>query len=238
MKITAICGTRTEHGRTMSALQEIGQSYQELRTDVDFLILDPTNYVLLPSSDPRSPFIAGADELELEKVDDTHKIKKILEKSDLIIFASPTYYANVTADFKLFIDRFCHLAHLYYFAGKPCQTLVVSDGNGHVQVSNYLKSFCEGLGLVRVNEIILASHLPLSRDDAIEISRSGISAIEHPELLEPTIGMETSFQHWKKSIAKQPRNASEFVYWSDNGLFLCDTLRDYFRQIRSKNGEN
>lgn len=231
-KILAIIGSRDKNSETLSIVNRIKETVQDLNASFEFEIITPYDYNLNFSDSPRLAFIKGADTNEQDERDDSKKIKAKIENASLVILASPTYFANVSADIKLFIDRFCHLAHLFYFAKKPCITVVTSDGNGHIQTSNYLKSFCDGLGMVRVQEIISIRSNPISENEIEASVREGLKYISNPQKISPNLSMEMSFQHWKKSISKQNETLSEYRYWENSGLFSCNSLEEYFDRYR------
>ena len=53
--------------------------------------------------------------------DDMNDILKDVEQADLIVFACPVYFSNLTAQMKMFIDRFYCMYHQYHFPKKrPC----------------------------------------------------------------------------------------------------------------------
>ncbi|WP_101723596.1 NAD(P)H-dependent oxidoreductase [Eggerthella timonensis] len=230
-KIFAFCGSRQRNSFTRAILEQISDGYCREKADIEVQIMTPNDYVLNHSEDPAEPFFLGADKNERDNLDDTRMLKRKLEQADLVIFASPTYYGAVTADMKLFIDRFCHLAHLFYFAKKPCQTLVTSDGTGHTQVSNYLKQFCDGLGLVRTCEIVQTSKQKLDLKKLDSVVKAGISAMENPDSLCPGVSMEAAFQSWKLNVLRQDQKCSERAYWTKTGLINYDRLADYFHSL-------
>lgn len=195
----------------------------------------PNDYVLDFLTKPRDAFIYGTKINEESKTDDFSFLKMKMEESDLFIFGTPTYYSNVSSDMKLFIDRYCHLAHLFYFAGKPFISVVTSDGAGHTQVSNYLKVFGDGLGLVRIGEIFKIKNSISSGDDVSEVVKKAIHYYKNPRELKPSANMEMGFSHWKKQIQKQPPYFSEYEYWEKNGMFSCTSLQDYFVKLGELN---
>ena len=231
-KILAIVGSRYQNSETLNVVNKIRRSYMDIDSSLEFEIITPNDYILNFSDNPREAFIKGEDINETAEYDDSKKLKSKIEAANLVILASPTYFANVSADMKLFIDRFCHLAHLFYFARKPCMTVVTSDGNGHTQTSNYLKSFCDGLGMVRIREIISIRSNPIDDEEIGKAVDESIKYLQNPKIIYPNISMEMGFQHWKKSISKQNETMSEYKHWDTSGLFSCNSLKEYFDKYR------
>lgn len=227
-KVLAICGSRRKKGNTISLLKQMQEAYLMLSDSVAFELLTPLDYSLLPSETPEAPFLTGKDLIETMNLDDTLKLKDKLSRCNLAILASPTYYAAVSSDFKLLVDRFCYLAHLFYFSGKPCQTVVTSDGNGHSQVSNYIRMFCDGLGMVRIDEVVKTKGQVLTDQEMKKIAQNGMDAIITPSSITPSINMEILYRERKGIVRKQPDMSAERKYWLDSGLFACDSLQEYF----------
>lgn len=231
-KVVCLCSSRNVDGETILAINAIKNELLELDPMVEFAILTPYDYILNFSENPPEAFYEGSDRLEREELDDTHKLKVLLEAADLVILATPTYYGNVSADMKLFIDRFCHLAHLFYFAPKPCVLLVTSDGSGHTQVANHLRAFSNGLGMVSVKEVICGKTRPLSSLEVSEVARKCLESLNNPDAIEPTSSMELNFQALKARMLLQPEGSAERLFWEQSGMFECGTLKEYFSSKR------
>lgn len=228
MKVLAIVSSRERESNTLALVNRLYEKFSNRKNDIEWAVLTPDKYRLDFSPEPRTPFIEGVDIVEENDRDDTSKIKILMKQADVIILGTPTYFANVSADMKLIIDRFCYLAHLFYFAKKPCITVVTSDGAGHVQASNYLKTFCEGLGMIRTGEIMKQRNSGLSDDTLELIIDNTLEVLKNKTAIKPTITMEMAFSHWKRQISNQPKNFSEYKYWTENGLMKCETLEEYF----------
>jgi multimeric flavodoxin WrbA len=231
-KILAVVSSRDWNSQTLSIINKIKENFTTIDSSISFEVITPKDYNLNFSDDPRAAFLEGTDINEREEIDDSKILKNKMEEAALVILASPTYFANVSADMKLFIDRFCHLAHLFYFAKKPCMTVVTSDGNGHTQTSNYLKTFSDGLGMVRLQEIISIKSNPISDEEIKKSVEETMEYLNKNKKILPNMSMEMAFQHWKKSIAKQNEMFAEYRYWESSGMFTCNSLEEYFEKYR------
>ncbi|HOV13995.1 MAG TPA: flavodoxin family protein, partial [Spirochaetota bacterium] len=69
--------------------------------------------------------------------DDSIKIKREMEESDLLIFNSPVYSGNVSGLFKNFCDRFHYLHFRPIFYSKKAMWLTVTSLNGTEITSKY-----------------------------------------------------------------------------------------------------
>ena len=166
--------------------------------------------------------------LERDQIDDSSKIKEMMEQSDLIVFASPTYFANVSAFMKLFVDRFCHLTHLFYFAGKPAVVIATSDGRGHTQVLNYLRQFATGLGMNVAGELCSSGSSLSDNSHTRQVAISVAKRLEGEDRCIETGGdLEASFLLWKRIISSRTEDDYEKRYWQDSGLINCNSLSEY-----------
>jgi multimeric flavodoxin WrbA len=73
-----------------------------------------------------------------QKDDDFKQILGVMLEADGIIFATPNYNLNVSAQFKALIDRCNFPLHCQKFKGKYGVTVVTSGGSDPVVVENYL----------------------------------------------------------------------------------------------------
>ncbi|HIZ76747.1 MAG TPA: flavodoxin family protein [Firmicutes bacterium] len=66
--------------------------------------------------------------------DDMNDILKDVEQADLIVFACPVYFSNLTAQMKMFIDRFYCMYHQYHAFSKK-ETMLLMTAGGPVPTS-------------------------------------------------------------------------------------------------------
>ena len=108
MKILAINGSPRK-GNIEFMLHEILRFTRKKSVDVSAIKLRKRNINFCDANDDGCPKTGKCD-----IHDDMQHIYQELEKADIVILASPTYFSNVTAHMKKFIDR----CNPYYFNKK------------------------------------------------------------------------------------------------------------------------
>jgi multimeric flavodoxin WrbA len=98
MKIIGICGSPRK-GNTETLLNEALKGAKENGIDTELILLRDKNVELCDGC----LICERTGKCHID--DDMQEIYKKLKQSDAMIFGSPTYYDNVTALFKNFIDR-------------------------------------------------------------------------------------------------------------------------------------
>lgn len=72
-KILAIIGSRDKNSETLSIVNRIKETVQDLNASFEFEIITPYDYNLNFSDSPRLAFIKGADTNEQDERDDSKK---------------------------------------------------------------------------------------------------------------------------------------------------------------------
>jgi multimeric flavodoxin WrbA len=87
------------------------------------------------------------------KEDDFEKIENAMIEADGIIFASPNYFVNVSAQMKALIDRFCLTFTLQKLSGKYGAAVVTSGGSDPQAVVDYLLHIITQFGFWKLGSI-------------------------------------------------------------------------------------
>ena len=99
MKIAGIVGSRRKNGNTAVLVEEALKPFIKAGEETELVYL--SDYRITPCSGCegcRKTYRCIVD-------DDMQKLYKIITESDAVILGSPTYFYNVTADVKAFLDR-------------------------------------------------------------------------------------------------------------------------------------
>jgi len=88
-----------------------------------------------------------------QQKDDFEKIKNAMIEADGIIYASPNYNLNVSAQMKALIDRCSLLLHCQILRGKYVAMLVTSGGSDPEDVENYFRNILKLYGYWIVGSI-------------------------------------------------------------------------------------
>ena len=154
MKVVGICGSPRK-GNTETLLREAVNSAKEKGADTELILLKDKNI----------KFCDGC--LTCEKTgkchinDDMQEIYKKLTQSDAIIFGSPTYYDNVTALFKNFIDR-TNVFYLNKNLKNKIAAIICVGGmklyeNSIENAAEQIKIFCKIHGMKVVEKLLVSA---------------------------------------------------------------------------------
>jgi multimeric flavodoxin WrbA len=105
--------------------------------------------------------------------DDMQELYKLMDKADAIIFVSPVYFGNVSAQAKAIMDRTYALFWRRALKDKVVGVLVVTRRIGAVQARSLIYEFCVAHGM-----IIAAGGIGYGRKpgDVLEGAGSGINS--------------------------------------------------------------
>ena len=165
----------------------------------------------------------------LDRKDEMRDIKNEMLESDIVIFATPTYFKCVSAQMKLFLDRITYMSHLYSCIGKTGIIIVTGSYNGVEETVQYLADFMIRLGLVNI-KIIKYKRM----SDTYEYIKNNIDKI-CKEISEYYSGKR------KINISKESENifyntqlyykiipnCFEKRYWEKSKLLEADSLESY-----------
>jgi len=80
--------------------------------------------------------------------DDMQELYSMFDAADAIIFGSPVYFGNVSAQLKAVMDRTFSLLRRRALKGKVAGSLVVTRRVGAIQAQSLIYSFCVAHGMV------------------------------------------------------------------------------------------
>lgn len=156
-------------------------------------------------------------------------IGKMME-SDGIVFASPNYSFNVSAEMKIFLDRLGYLFHRPRFHGKTGSAIVVQGFYRGRQIRKYLEFVAGGLGMNVVKGSVISTLEPMT-DEAIakmdkklaEQSRRFHDRLMRPAYPVPSLFALMMFRLSRTAIAKNvPADRPDHVYYREQGWFDSD----------------
>ena len=162
----------------------------------------------------------------LDTLDKMSEIKEKLSEADIIIFATPVYFKNVSSAMKIFLDRITYMTHLYYLFGKQGIIVVTSSLTGLKETSSYLYDFCLGLGLINIKRI----NFCLALDNQVKFRENIYNMCEQiyyedkNEILYDEY--ETIFKKYQ-NFYKKISNNYEKSYWKKQGLLDSNSYKEY-----------
>jgi multimeric flavodoxin WrbA len=149
MKLIAIIGSpRGMQGNTGLLVAPILTAAQQEGVSTEFFSL--ADLTVLPCKGCQNIcHVTGA----CHQKDDFNKIKAALLEADGIIFASPNYTLNVTANMKALLDRCNLMLHCQQLRGKYGAVVATSGGSDPEVVVNYLNSVITMQGMWKVGSV-------------------------------------------------------------------------------------
>lgn len=113
MKILGIIGSRRKNGNTSCLVQEAVKAAQEKGAEAELIFLGDYSIKDCVGCE------GCKDTYKCIIQDDMQKIYPLLLKADGIILGSPTYFYNISADLKAFIDR-CYSFEVFAEDDRSC----------------------------------------------------------------------------------------------------------------------
>lgn len=234
-RIFAYCGSRNPQSRTLQAIVLIQQWLSSLQDSIDtqisWTICTPKDLRILPSDGTAREFSTGVDRQELLGIDDSGRLKTMIEHCDYLILGSPTYGHNVSGDMKIVMDRLCYWSHLFYLSGKPGMPLVSASTNGYLKVGDMLERFMDSLGIVRDPTAYNTYGMPFENNEAQGAARHILAALTSHEASVPNGYQEELFRSYKRSYIRRDEQNAEYRYWKKHRMFDCDSLAEYFASL-------
>lgn len=171
------------------------------------------------------------------KNDDIDNIISDMNKSDMIVFASPVYLNNITGIFKNFLDRIAYLTHLLYFRRKV-GIVLTSSSREYVGVAlEYIKMVMTFLGIsvLLCQNIYPENELEIEKYLIDEITKI-IKKMQKSTVAYTNDELEKIFNNIKKYIynyaSDMYQNKSyEIKYWKEIGI---DKIESFERLIHDR----
>lgn len=148
-KIVAIVGSNNKNSVTNLVISKLLNNIKFHNQSYDYEIIHLGNYDIKYCEGCETCFKRGF--CRIDKKDDFATIRRKLEESDIIFFASPVYVHNVSGIMKTFFDRMAVSCHLLDLAGKLGFTLTTTYSNGQENVKLYLKDLQSSIGVKNLN---------------------------------------------------------------------------------------
>jgi multimeric flavodoxin WrbA len=178
-----------------------------------------------------------------DKKDDMGVIKKEMLSSDIIIFASPIYFVNVSGDMKIFLDRISNLAHLLPLRGKAGICILSSCGNGVHHTLDYMNTVMSFLGLYVIDKYNVSHYTEEQLDKNPDYMKDKISesATKIIECLKKSSSrsnetLEIIYKNLKNYIENSKElNKNEYKYWKNNNMLDFKTYEQLISKKTNKN---
>ena len=219
-KIVAICGSpRREKSRTAQLTRELLAGAEEAGVSTEFLDVTRVNIGPCLACD-RCHHLG-----QCVQKDDFNQVFGKLMEADGIVLASPVYIYQVSAQLKMFLDRFANPIHCQRLLGKYGAVVATAGGSGHEETVDYLEQFLQRVGVQCVGKVACALEDGPVADgadllqEAQELGRLLAEAITgQKEFLDQIREIETRRAYFREVMQKRgERWPWEYRYWQEKG---------------------
>jgi multimeric flavodoxin WrbA len=225
-KVTALVGSaRKKH--TYSAVRQFLDHLQSFG-DVEYEIIVLSDYRLGICRGCKLCFEKGEEFCPLK--DDRDVLIGKMMVSDGVVFASPNYSFQVSANMKIFLDRLGFVFHRPCFFGKTFTSIVTQGIYGGGKIVSYLGFVGNGLGFNTVKGSCFTALEPMTKKEKEEMgvalarqSRQFYERLIKPNYPVPTLFKLMAFRMSRTSMRLELDDSSrDYTYYKDKGWFEAD----------------
>ncbi|MFC1942555.1 flavodoxin family protein [Chloroflexota bacterium] len=148
MRILGIVGSPRKDGNTELMVKAALETAKETGAETDLFLISEKNVTACDACD--SCLRTGFCHIK----DDMQELYQKLEWADGIIFGTPVYFSNVTAQAKAIIDRTFACRKNRTLSGKAVGAVIVTRRLGATQVRSLLYTFFIGQGAIAVGAAV------------------------------------------------------------------------------------
>ncbi|HMF34472.1 MAG TPA: flavodoxin family protein [Candidatus Lokiarchaeia archaeon] len=142
MRLLGIVGSPRKGGNTEILVTEALKPAQEAGWDTELFLLSEKH--VAPCDACGTCFNTNSCVID----DDMHELYQMLDQADAVIFGSPVYFGNVSAQAKAVMDRTFALLPRRSLQDKVAGVIVATRRVGAVQVRSLISSFCIAQGMI------------------------------------------------------------------------------------------
>lgn len=236
-KVTAFIGSARKKS-TYLAVQEFEKNLRKAG-DIDF------EYVFL--SDHNLEFCRGC-KLCFDKgeqfcpyIDDRNVLIEKLERSDGVIFASPSYAFQVSGRMKNFVDRIAFIYHRPRFFKKTFTAIGVQLIPIGKQVQKYLESVGENLGfdVLKGTTVITPEPIPEKQLKELKANIKNLSdrfykRLNKEKSVKPSLFRIMIFRMTRSGLQSSDLKFYDYEYYKEKGWFKSDYYYDIHLNLIQK----
>jgi multimeric flavodoxin WrbA len=142
MKVLGISGSPRKDGNTEILLRETLRAAEQM--DCKTWMFSMSEKTVAPCRACGGCFKTSACVIE----DDMRELSALMSNADAVIWATPVYFGNVTAQLKAVMDRTFAELQKRSLKGKVAGVLTITRRVGAVQAKSLLNSFCIAHGMI------------------------------------------------------------------------------------------
>jgi multimeric flavodoxin WrbA len=230
LKILAIIGSPRKEGNTYRAVKRIEETVKRLEPATDFEYLFLRDAALRMCIGCRSCFDRG--EAACPHQDDLLRIADQMLQADGVIFASPTYVANMSGLMKNFLDRLAYFCHRPAFHDKKALLLSTTAMGGARSTLLMMAIALGSMGFQIVGQIGIAMNsgeiLPVPASSVAGLDQLAawfVQAIRNARPAPPSLFGLVSFNYNRKRYQTDD-SSYDARYWKAKGWL--EPGRQYF----------
>ncbi len=223
-KVTAFIGSQRKQG-TYEAVRAFERDLCA-RGDIDFEIVFLRDYRLEFCRGCKLCFEKGERCCPLR--DDRDRLLETLDRSDGVIFATPTYALQVSAQMKNFLDRIAFILHRPRYFGKTFTSVSTQGFMGGGTIRKYLGRLGANLGFKVTRGCVLNTLEPTTEAIKEKNSREIKKASErfYRELTRPAAAPSfyrlLMFRMARASVVLLGRDLYDYSYYKEKGWLESD----------------
>ncbi|KMQ49737.1 Iron-sulfur flavoprotein [Chitinispirillum alkaliphilum] len=176
MKAYLLSGSPNTDGSTITVLELLGKELNQLGFETKIEILDQCNI----------GFCRGCKRCELDfncvQRDDMDRIFDNIKKTDLLVLASPSYWGDITAQMKVFIDRCTPLCEYINSQSVPKGKIGISisirAGKMEAENLHLLECFEHYFGHLNIKPVNRFSLTQVNKKDDLENKKKELSELK------------------------------------------------------------
>ncbi len=225
--VTAFIGSARKRGLTYKAVRLLLDNL-EACGDVQCEIVFLSDCALGACRGCKTCFERGEERCPLH--DDRDLLFAKMMASDAVVFATPNYSFQVSANLKLFLDRLGFVFHRPCFHGKTFTAVVAQGIHGGGKIVNYLEYVGAGLGFNVVKGACVTALEPMSEKDREKMGKAAAALGRrlHKRLLKPTHPTPSLYQLMFFRMARTGIRRTltgenlDYSYYRNHGWFEAD----------------
>jgi len=177
-----------------------------------------------------------------DKNDDMGMLKEKMMEADFIIWGSPVYIVQVTAQMKTFLDRLRSWYHTVRLAGKPGMTVSTAFSPVTEAVHDYLALLLRAIGVKSIARLDISGTsagiqrvIDEAKKKAEETALAVYPYIMGEKLFESDKAIEEIFQMLKaEATGIEKESPAIYEYWKENEMLKLDSFAQLLEKTRKE----
>lgn len=147
-------------------------------------------------------------------------VAKHIDAADLVVFATPVFSLQVSADIKNLIDHMSYKFHRSDYAGKKAIVITTTAGGGHKETAAYLESVLRSWGVDKVYKLPIQclslnyEVQPKVQGKLNQIAKQAVLDVQKQRVYNGRFRDAMMFKLWKSlSLDNQDPSNADRIFW-------------------------